>query len=78
MIRRYAFWTATVLAVLTAAPAWAADDVFHSIPTDALAFVAVNRIAEASAKIQKLARQVGARLSRCSKWPREVRRHQRG
>ena len=60
MIRRYAFWTATVLAVLTAAPAWAADDVFHSIPTDALAFVAVNRIAEASAKIQKLARQVGS------------------
>jgi hypothetical protein len=60
MIRRGAFWMATVLAMLAATSAWAAEDVFHAIPSDALAFVAANRIGETSAKIEKVARQVGA------------------
>ena len=59
MVRRRAFWMATVLAVLAATSAWAAEDVFHAIPDDALAFVAANRIGETSAKIEKLTRQVG-------------------
>ena len=61
MVRRRAFWMATVLAVLAATSAWAAEDVFHVIPSDALAFVAANRIGETSAKIEKVARQVGAK-----------------
>ena len=38
--------------------AWAAEDVFHAIPSDALAFVAVNRVAATSATVRKL-RQAG-------------------
>lgn len=60
MVRRRAFWMATVLAVLAATPAWAAEDVFHVIPSGALAFVAANRIGETSAKIEKLTGQVSA------------------
>jgi len=60
MIRRRAFWMALMLAVLATTSAWAAEDVFHVIPSDALAFVAANRIAETSAKVQKIAKQVGA------------------
>jgi hypothetical protein len=48
------------LAVLAATSAWAAEDVFHVIPSDALAFGAANRIAETSGKVQKIAKQVGA------------------
>jgi hypothetical protein len=50
-----------VLAVLAATSAWAAEDVFHVIPCDALAFVAANRIADTSAKIEKVAKQVGGK-----------------
>ena len=60
MVRRGAFWMATVLAMLAATSAWAAEDVFRVIPCDALAFVAVNRIGETSTKIEKVSRQVGA------------------
>ncbi len=61
MVRRRAFWVAVVLAVLAATPAWAAADVFHAIPSDALAFVAANHIGETSAKIEKVCKQVGAK-----------------
>lgn len=61
MVRRCAFRTAAVLAVLAATSAWAAEDVFHVIPCDALAFVAANRIADTSAKIEKVAKQVGGK-----------------
>jgi hypothetical protein len=61
MIRQRAFWMTTVLAVLAATPAWAATDVFQVIPSDALAFVAVNRIADTSGKIEKLAKQLGGK-----------------
>ena len=61
MVRRCAFRTAAVLAVLAATSAWAAEDVFHVIPCDAPAFVAANRIADTSAKIEKVAKQVGGK-----------------
>jgi hypothetical protein len=60
MIRRCATRMMALLAALAAGSAWAAEDVYHRIPSDALAFVAVNHIAETSAKVQKLAGQVGA------------------
>jgi hypothetical protein len=48
----------TGLAMLAATSAWAAEDVFHAIPSNALAFVAVNRIADTNAKIEKLSKQL--------------------
>ncbi len=57
MLRRNTFLLATVLAMLAATPAGAAEDIFHVIPSDALAFVAVNRIADTSAKVEKLTKQ---------------------
>jgi hypothetical protein len=60
MVRRCAFWMAAALALLTVVSAWAAEDVFHAVPSEALAFVAANRIAETSAKVRKVAGQVGA------------------
>ncbi len=60
MVRRRAFWTAMVLAALAVVSARAAEDVYHVIPSDSYAFVVANRIGETSAKIEKLAKQVGA------------------
>lgn len=52
--------TAAVLALCAVLPGHAAEDVFHAIPAEALAFAAVNRIAESDAKLQGLARHVQA------------------
>jgi hypothetical protein len=60
MVRRSALWMAALLAMLATVSAWAAEDVFHAIPSDALAFAAANRIAETSGKVRAVARQVGA------------------
>ena len=60
MIRRCTLWTAAVLAVFAVTAAQAAEDVYHAIPSDCWAFVAVNRIAETSAKVQKVGQLVGA------------------
>ena len=78
MIRRCTLWMAAVLAVFAVTAAQAAEDVFHVIPSDALAFVAVNRMAETSAKVQKLAKQVGAPPVGLLDLAKDVHRRQEG
>ena len=78
MIRRCTLWMAAVLAVFTVTAVQAAEDVYHVIPSDAWAFVAVNRIAETSAEGSKARPASGGPAGWTARSGQNVRRREEG